>query len=287
MRTSTMPLLAAVAALVLVPAAADGQARPRGAARTTEPWQCMPADSTRAFQRAVRMDSLRAGQRDAAPPAGTQPITGGTQRSQRFPEFDVVLEVPNLCVNRVFLKVDSLTAKLNLDARVANLLRVSAGADVLIGDVDLTIEGVRAQALLLVDLDDVVYAVDQTLTFVDNHPEVVEQLGSTLQNVGSSAGGLVGNTLAGLVLTTQRLANGNVLQRVVDEATGEIVERTLGSAGGLIAEKTVGSLLSLRPIREATDAAGNVVRQVQDAGRTIEYTLDRATNRISKLRLLP
>ena len=287
MRTSTMPLLAALAALVLAPAASDGQNRPRAAARTTEPWQCMPADSTRAFQRAVRMDSLRATQRSAAPPAGTTPITGGTQRSQAFPEFDVVLEVPNLCVNRVFLKVDSLTAKLNLDARVANLLSIRAGADVLIGDVDLTIEGVRAQALLLVDLDDVVYAVDQTLTFVDNHPEVVDQLGSTLQTVGSSAGSLVGNALAGLVLTTQRLADGNVLQRVVNEATGEIVERTVGSAGNLIAEKAVGSLLSLRPVREATDTAGNVVRQVQDAGKTIEYTLDRATNRISKLRLLP
>ena len=78
----------------------------------------------------------------------------------------------------------------SLNAQVANLLRVNAGADVLIGNVDLTIQGVRAQALLLVDLDDVVHAVDQTPTFVDNHPEVVNQLTSTVSNLGGAVGGL-------------------------------------------------------------------------------------------------
>jgi len=93
-------------------------------------------------------------QRAAGAPTGTRPVTGGTGRSQEYPEFDVVLDIPNLCVNRIFLKVDSVTAKLNLNARVANPVRIDAGADVLIGNVALTIQGVRAQALLLVQLDD-------------------------------------------------------------------------------------------------------------------------------------
>lgn len=62
----------------------------------------------------------------------------------------------------------------------------ASGADVFVGDGDLTIRGVRAQALLLVDLDDVYHFVNRTLTFVDNRPEVVDRLGSTLQNTGAA-----------------------------------------------------------------------------------------------------
>lgn len=240
---------------------------------------CVGLDSTRTFRRGVG-DSLQVQRRGGDT---TRSITGGTQRSQSYPEFDVVLDVPNLCVERIFLKVDSLTAKINLHAQVANLVTVRAGADVLIGDVDLTIQDVRARALLLVDLDDVVHIVDQTLTFVDNHPEIIDQLGGTLQNTVGAVGGLV----RGLVLGVTKLANGNTLQRLVDQATGNIVERTLSAAGGQLADKVVGNVLRLPTLKETTNAAGQTVRQVRDqAGKIIEFTLDKATNRISGLKLL-
>jgi hypothetical protein len=241
------------------------------------PWQCQPADSARAFSRAVRADSMANTRRDVGSP-GTAQITGGTTRSHEFPDYDVVLDIPNLCVNRIFLKVDSLTAKINLNAQVSNLVKISAGADVLIGNVDLTIQGVRAQALLLVDLDDVVYIVDQTLTFVDKHPEIIQQLGSTLQNTVGSVGGLVNK----LVLGTVTNAAGQAVQRIVDQATGNIVEQTLSAAGSVIAQKTVGSLLKLPVLSTATDAAGNVVKQVRDSsGSLVEYTLSKAGKYLS------
>jgi hypothetical protein len=225
----------------------------------------------------------------AQPPAGTTPVTGGTTRSHQYPEYDVVLEVPNLCVQNIRLKVDTVTAKVNLDARISNLVRVSAGADVFIGDVDLTIRGVRAQALLLVDLDDVYHVVDNTLTFVDNHPEIIRQLGSTLNNTGAAVGGTVGTVLGavqGLLLGSTRDAAGNVVQRLVDQATGRIIERTLSSAGKAVAEKALGSVLDLPTISETAGAAGSVVRRVRDqAGKVIEFTLNRATNAVSGVRL--
>lgn len=245
---------------------------------------CTAADSGRTFRRAVG-DSLS---RTTTP--GTQPITGGTERSHEYPEYDVVLDVPNLCVERIFLKVDSLTAKISLDARVANLLHISAGADVLIGDVDLTIQDVRARALLLVDLDDVVHVVDQTLTFVDNHPEVVSALTGTLQNAGGAVGGVVGNVVGavqGLLLGSTKLANGNVLQHVVDQATGSLVDKTLSAAGKVIAQKTIGSILNLPTVKETTNTAGAIVRQVRDqTGNLIEFTLDKATNKLSNVRII-
>jgi hypothetical protein len=288
--SSTMLVLSLVAGLALpVATGAQTPSRTRGTQRgpSAEPWQCEPRDSVRAFRRAVRLDSLRAGQRGGQPPAGTTPVRGGTQRSQEFPEYDVVLDVPNLCVNRIFLKVDSVTATINLNARVSNLVRVNAGADVLIGRVDVTLEGVRAQALLLVDLDDVYYIVDNTLTFVDNHPEIVQQLGSTLQTTVGAVGGLVGGLVRGLLLGTTRLASGETVQRLVDEVTGNLIERTLSTAGRVVADRAVGSVLNLPVIRETTNAAGQLVRQVRDqAGAVIEYTLDRASNQIRALRVL-
>jgi hypothetical protein len=267
--TTQRVVIPALAMAALIPSFAAAQVR----TTTTrpgagQPWQCQPTDSLRAFNRGLRADSL-ARQRVAGAPTGTRPVTGGTGRSQEFPEYDVVLDIPNLCVNRIFLKVDSVTAKLNLNARVANLVRVDAGADVLIGNVDLTIQGVRAQALLLVDLDDVYYIVDNTLTFIDNHPEIVQQLGSTLQNTVGAVGGLVNRLLLGTV---------NGVQRLIDTGTGNILEKAVAAAGQNAAERVVGNITQLPVISQTTDAAGNLVKRARDAATNaiVQYTLSKA-----------
>ena len=275
MRNKTHSVIASTIAIAaLIPSITNAQVRPTTTAMRApgsgQPWQCTPSDSSRAFNRALRVDSL-ARQRAAGGVAGGATVTGGTGRSHEYPEYDVVLDIPNLCVNRVFLKVDSLTAKLNLDARVSNLVRVTAGADVLVGNVDLTIQGVRAQALLLVDLDDVVYIVDQTLTFIDNHPEVVQQLGSTLQNTVGAVGGLVNRLLLGTVTN----ALGQTVQRLIDPSTGSIIEKAL--TGGA-AEKVVGNITQLPVISQAADASGNIVKRAKDAATNaiVQYTLSKA-----------
>jgi hypothetical protein len=249
---------------------------------------CVGPDSGRTFQRAIG-DSLNRVTRLSATDSAR--VTGGTVRSRQYPEYDVVLDIPNLCVERIFLKVDSLTAKLNLDAAVSNLVRVTAGADVLIGNVDLTIQDVRARALLLIDLDNVVHIVDNTLTFIDNHPEIVQQLGTTLNNLGGAVGGLAGEVVGavrGLVMSTTRLANGGTLQKVVDQATGQLLDRTLDTAGKLVGERVIGSVLNLATVKEtAGPIANTVVRQVRDqAGNLIEFTLNNATKAISNLRII-
>jgi hypothetical protein len=278
MRNRTQSLLtSAIAIGAIVPTIIGAQVRPNTTAARApgsgQPWQCVPTDSARAFNRALRADSL-ARQRTSGGTVQGATVTGGTGRSHEYPEYDVVLDIPNLCVNRIFLKVDSVTAKLNLNARVANLVRVDAGADVLIGNVDLTIQGVRAQALLLVDLDDVVYIVDQTLTFVDNHPEIVQQLGSTLQNTVGAVGGLVNRLLLGTVTN----ALGQTVQRLIDPGTGSIIEKAVSAAGQQAAEKVVGNITQLPVISTATDAAGNIVKRARDAATNaiVQYTLSKA-----------
>ena len=277
MRTTSQRLLtSSIAIAALIPGIGSAQARPQTTLRAPgsgQPWQCQPSDSARAFNRALRADSLARQRAAGGAVPGPQPVSGGTARSHEFPEYDVVLDIPNLCVNRIFLKVDSVTAKLNLNARVANLVRIDAGADVLIGTVDLTIQGVRAQALLLVDLDDVVYIVDNTLTFIDNHPEIVQQLGSTLQNTVGAVGGLVNRLLLGTVTSA-----GQLVQRLIDTSTGNIVEKAAGAAAQNAAEKVVGNITQLPVISQATDAAGNLVKRARDAATNaiVQYTLSKA-----------
>jgi hypothetical protein len=257
-----------------------GQAQGSPAQRTT----CAATDA-RGFRRSIGGDTARARQQTTVPQTGA--VTGGTSRSQSYPEFDVVLDIPNVCVGKVFLKVDSVTARLSLNAQVANLLRVNAGADVHIGNVDLTIQGVQGRVLLLVDLDDVYHVVDQTLTFIDNHPEIVNQLTGTLQNVAGATGGLVGGILGGLGLGRTTNALGQTVERFINQQSGAIVERTLGSAGQLISEASTNTIRNLPTVSEITNTAGQLVRRVRDqSGAIIEFTLDRVTNAISNIRIV-
>ena len=247
-------------------------ALPAGAAAQTQVQQCQPGDDG-----------------PAQPGAGPQGI---------LREYDVIVSVPDLCVERIRLNVTNLDARLALSARVANLVRVNAGADVHLGEVDLTIQGVRAQALLLVDLDNVVYVVDRALTFVDENPQVITQLTGTVSSALGTVGGVanqalrpggvadqavgaVGQTLnnvtaPGGVLSQTVNTLGQTVQRTVD-ATGNILERTLDTAGNVVGTRTVGRLLDLQVLSERTNSTGQTVRSVRDqSGAVIEYIVDEA-----------
>ena len=235
-------LVAAAAAATLIP---DGVA----AQRRTGAQTCTPGETSRS----------------ARTTAESPPLQG---------EYDVVLDIPDLCVEEIQLDVRNLEAHLALNARVANLVRVDAGADVTIANVSLGIRGVRAQALLLIDLDNVVYVVDRTLAFIDQNPQLVTGLFRTTQGALTTVGGLtetaiqpggvvdnavgtLGRTLDnvtapnGLLSQTVNSLNQTV-QRVVT-STGSIVERTVDSTGNAVgAERTLGTITGL-PVISETD----------------------------------
>jgi hypothetical protein len=101
---------------------------------------------------------------------------------------DVLLDVPNLSVEEITLEVENLRARVSLDAKLANLLSLTAGADVGIDKVKLTIKGVRAEVLLKVRLDNVAAIIDRTLTTIDRNPQILERL---LQSVDNTVGTVV------------------------------------------------------------------------------------------------
>jgi hypothetical protein len=230
-----------------------------------------------------------------------QPVSPRTDHSPAadLRAYDIVVEVPRLCVDRIELKVRNVQAHLALNAQVSNLVQITAGADAVIEQVDLGIYGVDAKALLLVDLDNVVAIVDNTMTFIDNNPQIIASLGRTLTNTVGTVGqvgntllqpggvvgqtvGVVGQTLNNLtapggVLTQTVNTLGQTVQRTVDVATGSILERTLDTAGRVLSSRTLGRLADLPLLRETAGSAGQMVREVRDtSGAIVRYTVDSA-----------
>jgi sarcosine oxidase gamma subunit len=189
---------------------------------------------------------------------------------------DVLLDVPNLSVDEITLEVENLKAKVSLDARLANLLSLSAGADVGIDKVKLTIKGVKAEVLLKVRLDNVAQIIDRTLTTIDRNPEILTRLLQSVDNTVGTVGGVAQTALQpGGVLSQTINTLGQTVQRTVD-TTGNIVEKTLDATGNIVNSNTVGNVSSLRVLTE-TKSGGQIIRRVQDtAGGVIELTLDSA-----------
>jgi hypothetical protein len=190
---------------------------------------------------------------------------------------DVLVDIPNLSVEDVRLDVQSVHVQVALDARVANLLTVNAGADAGIERVRLQISGVGAEARLIVRLDKVEQIIDRTLQLIDNNPEILRSVLKAVDTTVSTVGDVANTALQpGGVLSQTVNTLGQTVQRTLD-TTGNIVEKTLDTAGKVVNERTVGKLLDLPVLRETTNEAGQTVRQVRDTtGAVIEYTLDRA-----------
>ncbi|KAI1640997.1 hypothetical protein F4809DRAFT_588324 [Biscogniauxia mediterranea] len=99
-------------------------------------------------------------------------------------EPDVYLNA-NVSVGEISIEVDNITAKINLDAKVLNLLHFTAGVDASIDRVSLQITNVSAKVELEARLGNVVQMVGDVLNTIDLNPIV-----ATLRN---SVGSIVGN----------------------------------------------------------------------------------------------
>ena len=227
---------------------------------------------------------------------------------QGTPHYDVVLEVPRLSVDSIILKVDTLRARLSLNAQAANLVRLTAGAVVGIDQVELEIRGVVAEVYLYVDLDNVARVVDRVVQTLERNPEILTELmatvDSTVNTVGGVAntalrpGGVVSQTVGVLGRTLNNVTapngilsqvvntTGQTVQRVLD-SSGHIVEKTLNTAGTQIGtSRIIGDITKLPLVRTSQNSAGQTIRRVRDTtGKLIEYAISSA-GRVTGVRVV-
>jgi hypothetical protein len=167
---------------------------------------------------------------------------------------DVILDVPNLSVESITLDVQGLEAHVSLNAQLADLLKLNAGADVTLDSVKLDIKGVQAQVALVVRLDNVRAIIERTLQTLDNNPQIVTQLLSTVDNAVEVTGGVVNNTV---------------------DTVGDLTQGLLRSGAVLDLARS-----GLSTVSQTVDAAGQTVRRVRAADGAVYEVVTDAANRI-------
>jgi hypothetical protein len=199
--------------------------------------------------------------RRAAPTQPLPPSPLAQQAMSSGDQPDVLLDVPNLSVEQLTIDVANLDVHLALDARLGNLLKLTAGADAHVDQVKIDLKGVRAQATLIVRLDNVRAIIERTLQTVDNNPQILSGLLSTVNTTVGTVGGVANNALGTVGgITSSLLRKGQVLD--------------LARAG-------------LTEVSRTVNGQGQTVRQVRNStGQLLEIVTDTA-NRIISSRNLP
>jgi hypothetical protein len=136
---------------------------------------------------------------------------------------DVLLDVPVLKVEEITLTVEGLRAHVAVLAELADLVKLSVGADVELDKVELQIKGVEAQALLKVRLDQVRAILDKALTTIGENPEILQSLVRTVDRTVGEVGGAAREAV-GEGGAVSRLAGGvGEATQQVGDAAGHVV----------------------------------------------------------------
>ena len=208
--------------------------------------------ATSALALALAASPAQAQQRQAA--QANSPAVSYLSQVPASEQPDVVLDVPNLSVEQLTLEVQGLEAHISLDARLANLLRLNAGADVQLESVKLDIKGVQASAALVVRLDNVRAIIERTLQTLDNNPQIITELTGTLDNAVNVTGGVLNNTVD-----------------TVGDLTGDVLR-----SGAVLDLARSG----LSAVSQTVNAAGQTVRRVRASDGTLYEVVTDAANRI-------
>jgi hypothetical protein len=151
-------------------------------------------------------------------------------------EPDVVLDVPELEVDRITLEVRDLRAHVSILVELANLLNISVGVDARLDEVKLEIEGVEAEVHLVARLKNVRAILVKALETIGEHPEILRILARSLTQI-------VRETLEGTLSTLDSALEGLQVGETADEALlgslGEVrsaledvLDRTEGAVEG-------------------------------------------------------
>ena len=187
------------------------------------------------------------------------------ERTPARQDVDVLLDVPELEVDRISLTVRGLRAHVSILAELAGLVNLQVGVDARLDEVELEIEGVRAKVLLKVRLDEVRAILNHALNTLAEHPEILRALTRALNElvdglVGAALGTLE-NVLGDLEVgeTVDELLKGRLedardtLKELLDQAGTQAQEGgAFGGSGGGPQAGSLPSSVDEAPPPEAT-----------------------------------
>jgi hypothetical protein len=113
----------------------------------------------------------------------TRPLWRGRHEPSNGQEPDVVLDVPELEVDRITLEVRDLRPHVAILVELANLLNLSVGVAARLEEVKLEIEGVEAEVILKVRLKHIRAILEKALDTIGEHPEILRILSGSVSRV--------------------------------------------------------------------------------------------------------
>ena len=208
-----------------------------------------------------------------------------------YPPPDVFLNA-SVSVGEIDIEVDNLSAQVNLQAQVLQLLDFNAGVTASIDSVRLQIQNISAKVLLEARLENVVSMIDDVLSSIDLNPVIAtlgEDVGDLVGNIGdgltggsgSGSGGSNGTniTARGVSSAEDYDITHNVLYSINDysgnahtnrilEQDGSIVDESLDNDGNITGQRIIGNYAT-----DMTFTGHNITSTVNDVpGRELEYT---------------
>jgi hypothetical protein len=181
--------------------------------------------------------------------------TSGTPSTANVSTVPDVFLHASVTVGEIDLLVANLSAKINLDAQVLNLLQFNAGVTAQIDRVSLVIQNITAFAQLEARLENLVSMINDVLNSVDLNP-IIATLGQDVGNlVNQTVGGLTGGNLvarsasplgesfvlADNILYSINNYQGNAHTNRILAQNGDIVDESLNNDGVVSGSKVVGS----------------------------------------------
>src|SRR5215204_718818 len=151
-------------------------------------------------------------------------------------EPDVVLDVPELEVDKISLEVGHLRAHVSILAELAELLNISVGVDARLDEVKLEIEGVEAEVHLVARLRNVRAILVKALETIGEHPEILRILARSISRLVRES---LEETLGTLDSALEGLEVGDTVDEALLGSLGEVrtaledvLERTEGAVEG-------------------------------------------------------
>lgn len=188
------------------------------------------------------------------------------------PPPDVELNA-TVSVGEIDIVVSNLTAKVNLEVQVLQLLQFNAGVDASIDRVSLTIKNVTAQVQLEARLTNLVTMINDVLDSVDLNPALAtlgQAVNSTLNSTASALGGSTLSArsinLVDNILYSINDYSGHTHTNRILAQNGSLIDQSLDNDGNLYNEQVVGYYsndMSFNGYNQSVIANGQAERELQ------------------------
>lgn len=197
--------------------------------------------------------------------------TANTNSNRTYSEPDVFLNA-SVSVEEINIEVENLTAKVNLDLQVLELLQFNAGVDLSVDRVQLLIQDVKARVLLEARLENVVEMVDDVLSSLDLNP-IIATLGQGIGDIVDETTDAVGGVLGGDDSSSESSSSSSSGSNSTSEASSLAIKRSFEIENNI--------LFSIN------DFSGNAHtnRVLEQNGDIVEQDLDN-TGRVSGTRVV-